>query len=105
MSRKADTPIKSLEQQLRERFPEATISLDAPANRAGAWFLDLSHGGHSVVVQWRSVDGFGVSSSPNHGYGEGADEVYRDEEAAYGRVVSLLLSQNHTSPPASVRSP
>jgi hypothetical protein len=46
---------------------------------------------HPVVIQWQQGQGFGVSSSAKPGFGEGADEVYADEEAAYGRVVSLLF--------------
>jgi hypothetical protein len=67
------------------------------------WYLDVVVGGHAVVIQWKEGAGFGVSSSPAHAYGEGADEVYSDEEAAYGRAVSLLLSRAYTSPPESVR--
>lgn len=55
------------------------------------------------MIQWQEGRGFGVSSSPAQAFGEGADEVYHDEEAAYGRVVSLLLSGTFTSPPEPVR--
>ena len=103
MSNKNELPIESLERQIRQRFPNAKLSLDAPKNRTGTWFLDLENRGHSVILQWREGNGFGVSSSPSDGFGEGPDEIYQDEEAAYGRVVSLMLSRGSTSPPKSVR--
>lgn len=103
MAKRKLNPIKLLERQLLARFPEATVSLDAPARPSGTWFLDVNRDGHPVVIAWRDGAGFGVSSSARHGYGEGADEVYQDQEAAYGRVVSLLLSRTHTAPPESVR--
>lgn len=55
-----------------------------------------------MIVQWQQGKEFGVSSSPEKVFGEGADEVYKDEEAAYGRIVSLLLSRTFTSPPPAV---
>jgi hypothetical protein len=91
-------PVEVLECQLRKRFESAQISLDPPGRASGVWYLDITDDGHHVVIGWREDAGFGVSSSATHGYGEGADEVYPDLEAAYGRVVSLLLSRTFTSP-------
>jgi hypothetical protein len=102
MSKKAATPIHALESQLRQRFPSAKIYLDATERPKGTSFLDVDLNGHLVVIQWRADAGFGISSSAEHGFGEGADEVYQDLEAVYGRTVSLLLSRTRTSPPESV---
>jgi hypothetical protein len=102
MSKKVNTPIELLETQLRERFPAANISLDPAKGPRGTWFLDIDFEGHFVVIQWRPDAGFGISCSAEYGIGEGADEVYKDLEAAYGRTVSLLLSRTHTSPPEAV---
>jgi DNA-binding XRE family transcriptional regulator len=96
-------PIESLEGNLRKRFSEANIKLDRPKKRSGVWYLDVRQNAHPVVIQWQEGQGFGVSSSAKPGFGEGADEVYADEEAVYGRVVSLLLSGTFTSPPEPVR--
>lgn len=94
--------IESLERSLKKRFPDAQISVDRPRKASGVWFLDIVRAKHPVVVQWRKGDSFGITSSPEHVYGERADEVYNDEEAAYGRIVSLLLSRTFTSPPPAV---
>ena len=96
-------PIESLESNLRNRFPEASIQLDRPRKQSGIWYLDVKRSAHPVNIQWQQGEGFGVTSSTRLGYGEGTDEVYLDEEAAYGRVVSLLLSGTFTSPPEPVR--
>src|SRR5438876_1980200 len=97
MSKKAD--IQVLEKQLQKRFPRAEISLDSPSKPRGTWYLDIKLNGHFVVVQWRADTAFGVSCSAESNFGEGADEVYQDLEAVYGRVLSLLLSRSYTSPP------
>jgi DNA-binding XRE family transcriptional regulator len=102
MSKKGLTPIESLERSLRNRFPTARISLDRPRRATGVWFLDLVSGEYSVNVQWQAGKGFGVTASSAHAYGERADEAYLEEEAAYGRIVSLMLSQTETSPPPAV---
>ena len=95
-------PIETLQRSLKARFPEAIVALDRPRKASGKWFLDIALNQHPVIVQWQQGKDFGVSSSPNKVFGEGADEVYQDEEAAYGRIVSLLLSQTFTSPPPAV---
>ena len=87
------TPIQSLERQLRKRFQEARISLDEPSKKDGRWFLDIENDDHFVVVQWKESFGFGISCSPMHSYGEGADEVYQDFEAAYSRIACLRISR------------
>ena len=102
MGHEHSMPIVSLEQAIRKRFPDARVTLDRPRKTSGVWFLDIALNGHPVIAQWQNGKGFGISSSPEKGYGEGADEVYEDEEAAYGRVVSLILSRTHTSPPPAV---
>jgi DNA-binding XRE family transcriptional regulator len=102
MADKPTMPIESLERSLRKRFPDARVMLDPPRKSSGAWFLDIALNQHPVVVQWQKGKDFGISSSPKKVYGERADEVYKDEEAAYGRIVSLLLSRTFTSPPPAV---
>ncbi|MFM7843043.1 MAG: helix-turn-helix domain-containing protein [Planctomycetota bacterium] len=95
-------PIEKLGRTLKGRFPDAHVVLDRPRKASGAWFLDITLNQHAVIVQWQQGKEFGISSSPEKVYGEGADEVYKDEEAVYGRIVSLLLSQTFTSPPPAV---
>jgi hypothetical protein len=95
-------PIESLERALKSRFPEAHIAMDRPRKTSGAWFLDIALNRHPVIVQWQHGKEFGISSSPEKAFGDGADEAYKDEEAAYGRIVSLLLSRTFTSPPPAV---
>jgi DNA-binding XRE family transcriptional regulator len=103
MAKSNPLPIESLESKLRTRFPEASFELDRPKSRTGVWYLDVRRDTHPVIIQWQHGKGFGVSSSSELGYGEGPDEVYLEEEAAYGRVVSLLLSGTFTSSPEAVR--
>lgn len=103
MTKTQPVPIEALEKDLRKRFPKETIELDRPKKRSGTWYLDVTANGHHVIIQWREGSGFGVTSSPEYVYGEGADEVYPDAEATYCRVVSLILSQTFTSPPKPVR--
>lgn len=101
MSKKI-TPIETLQKHLAHDCPDATTSLDKPRKQTGVWFLDFVRNGHAVQVQWQAKNGFGVSATPNPGYGTGPDEVYQDEMAIRYRVLSLLLSQTFTSPPPPV---
>lgn len=100
---KTRNPIESLEHKLRKRFRTASVSLDHPARKHGIWFLDIERNGHRAVIQWKEGRGFGVTCSRQSFYGEGADEVYQELEAAFARVVCLLIERSYTSPPLSVR--
>jgi hypothetical protein len=102
MHRKSLLPIESLERSIKSRFPEAQVSLDRPRKSSGIWFLDITLHQHPVIVQWQQGKDFGVSSSPQRVLGDGADEVYKDQEAVYGRVISLLLSRTFTFRPPVV---
>jgi DNA-binding XRE family transcriptional regulator len=83
---------------LHERLPDATLSLDRPEKGGGSWWLDASLGDHSLVVEWKPSMGFGVSSLPSEGFGDGPDEFYDDEEEALGRVKHLLRTGERTKP-------
>jgi len=100
---KNENPIQCLGKQLTKDCRDATVAIDRPKRASGVWFLDILRDGHNVNVQWQAKQGFGVSSSPDAQYGEGADEIYHDSEAVRHRVLSLLLSRGETSPPAAVR--
>jgi hypothetical protein len=102
MAKAPRIPIESLERSLKERFPDAQFVLDRPRTPSGVWFLEIVRAGHPAIVQWQKGKAFGISAALEHAYGEPADEVYNDEEAAYGRIVSLLLSRTFTSPPPAV---
>src|SRR5438105_15663937 len=101
MAQKSILPIESLARSLKKRFPDAQVSVDRPRKASGMWFLDISRAKHPVIVQCQDGKEFGISYSQEHAYGVQVDQVYQDEEAAYGRIVSLLLSRTFTtSPPA-----
>lgn len=96
-------PIKRMERELHAALPDAHLTLDAPDDPAGDWFLDVRRGEQLVVVQWRPDRGFGVTSdTPDAGYGAGPDEVHDTVEAARDRVAFLLLKGEVSSPPAEV---
>ncbi len=54
--------------------------------------------GHLVVVQWRVDRGFGISTPTRDDFGAKSHELYETLDAAYDRVVELLLSQTRTIP-------
>jgi hypothetical protein len=100
-------PIERLRDDLVKRFPGIDAEIDAPADAAGFWQLDLRAGGSSpwIVVEWKPDLGFGVSTpgSSDVDYGTKPDELYPNAKAAYDRVVHLILSGGRTEPPAAVR--
>ena len=97
--------IEGLRDALAKRFPGIATKIDAPADEAGLWQLDVRPGGGSpwIVVEWSPHRGFGVSTPGADDYGTKPDETYANPKAAYDRVAQLVLSGGRTEPPAAVR--
>jgi DNA-binding XRE family transcriptional regulator len=95
------TPKKRIEKMvalLRDRLPGVRLEVDVPARASGTWFIDLRTGDQSLVVEFRPKLGFGISSTPSEGYGEGVDEFFPETEAAVERIVELIRSRTRTEP-------
>lgn len=90
--------LEQLEERLRARFPGASLTLDRPELETGTWWLDVTVEGHLVAIQWRADRGFGVTTPTRDDFGTKPDELYECLDAAYDRVVELLLSQTRTIP-------
>ena len=52
----------------------------------------------SFVIEFRPKLGFGLSSTPSEGIGEGPDEFLEDEGAVVDRVAELLQARGRTEP-------
>jgi transcriptional regulator with XRE-family HTH domain len=98
-------PIERLRDNLVKRFLGIAVELDAPADTAGQWQLDVRRGADSpwIVVEWSPSLGFGVSTPGADAYGTKPDELYPSARAAYGRVIQLIDSGGRTEPPTGVR--
>jgi hypothetical protein len=90
------TTMERFMEHLRERVSEAKLELDRPEQGGGSWWLDASMGRRALTIEWAPSMGFGVSSLPGEGFGEGPDEFYDDEEEALARVERLLRSGGRT---------
>jgi DNA-binding transcriptional regulator YiaG len=90
--------LQQLRERLADRFPSASLTIDAPALDNGTWFLDAELQGHLVVVQWRADRGFGITTPTRDDFNAKPQELYECLDAAYDRVVELLLSQARTIP-------
>jgi DNA-binding XRE family transcriptional regulator len=96
-------PIQMMGRFLSEVFSEAKVTLDEPIVKGGVWSLNVFLNGYHLAVAWQEGKGFGIVSDDDHGYGEGADEVYDDYARALARVVRLLAFRLKTVPPYPVR--
>jgi hypothetical protein len=86
------TPIEVLQRSIAAELPTARINLDAPHLPSGSWFVDVEWNGALAFVEWRPLEGFGVSPE-SAGYGEGPDVTTKDVAAAAAATVGLLRSQ------------
>jgi hypothetical protein len=91
--------IEKLEEKLRTKLPGTKTELDRPGDPNATWWLDATHGDHSVTVEWRpSGGGFGLSSSEVEGF-EGSDERIAAPGKALERALSLLRTGEQTKAP------
>ena len=58
---------------------------------------------YHLAIAWQAGRGFGIVSDDDHGYGEGADEIFDELEQALPRVVQLLAYRLATAPPEAGR--
>jgi DNA-binding XRE family transcriptional regulator len=95
--------IQEMTRFLSEAFSEAKVTLDEPIVKGGVWLLNVFLDGYHLAITWQEGNGFGVVADDDHGYGEGADEVYDDSARALPRVVKLLAFRLKTVPPEPIR--
>jgi hypothetical protein len=98
---KTMTPKKSIEslvRLIRKQVAGVVVSIDEPSRSSGAWFVDLTRGKQSLTVEYRPKLGFGVSSTPSEGFGEGPDEFQRDGTLLVERVAWLVRTRTRTEP-------
>jgi CheY-like chemotaxis protein len=93
-------PIEELSRHISHRLPDAQLSIDAPQDPSGNWYVDVQFESHTSVIEWRPRLGFGVSFELA-GYGEGPEVVFSSatEAADYlankltqGRPARILLA-------------
>ena len=85
--------IEIIEYDLRNRFPGATVTIDAPTDPAGSWYVDVRDNHQALTIQWRRDRGFGVSAASGE-YGEGPEEIYSTIAQVENRVAELLHPTN-----------
>ena len=90
--------VDKLVRSLRRSVPGVEVAVDPPARRTGSWFVDVRKGMQAFVIEYRPQVGFGITSTPTDGYGEGPDELEADADAAAERVIELIRSRGRTKP-------
>ncbi len=85
-------------------LPKAQITLEKPLHENGFWSMDVRlPGDYHLAIDWREASGFGLTSDAEHGYGEPADEHFKEFEAALMRTFELVKNRMETVPPYAVR--
>jgi len=96
-------PIQKLQRFLLTAFSDAKVTLDEPLVNDGVWSMNVFLPHYHLAVAWQAGKGFGVVSDDEHGYGEGAHEVFEDLDQALPRIVKLLTCRLTSVAPPQVR--
>lgn len=84
--------IETLKNDLQLLLPEARMTIDRPSCQKRVWWLDVTFGKKSAVVEWKPKSYFGVSTPP-HYYGEEPDETYLDASPVLDRLIQILTQE------------
>ena len=85
--------LEIIKRGLEKYFPTAILSIDAPDNDLGSWFLDVFCDGKEVVLEYQPAMGNISISFTARLYGDNtSDLVVKDPYEAL-RQVSLFLSK------------
>ena len=87
-----------LHAELQANIAGAKVSVTRSPDPGAPVWLDIERGAVAVAVEWRNGMGFGVSSLPTDGYGDGPDEIYADLRQLVRRVVHLFAHSERTAP-------
>jgi transcriptional regulator with XRE-family HTH domain len=96
------TPIERLQEYIKGKHPQATVTLTPPLSEHGVWFMDLADGGKQLSIEWSAATGFGVSSLSDESYGERPDEAFKFLGDVERRITELITSNERTVPPLGV---
>ncbi len=97
------TPFSKLHRELEARFPEAVVEMEVTDRPDGWNLLHLWVEDFVVGLQWTSSGGFGLSSwvaraeDPTDLF-DPPDEWYSKGDAAFHRIVSLVVDRKATRP-------
>lgn len=94
----AKDQVANLIRLLRKRIPRAACEVDAPSQPNGGWFIDVAVEDRTFVIEFRPDLGFGMSSTPTEGLGEGADEFFEAASEVVERMAELLHTKSRTAP-------
>lgn len=91
--------IEDLKREIEARLAGVRVTEDPPSVPTGSWFLDVSLKDRAASVEWKPQKGFGITSLPSDGFGEGPDEVYDDVASTVKRLSELLENGQRTHAP------
>jgi DNA-binding XRE family transcriptional regulator len=94
--------IEKLKRLLDAGSPKPGISVDAPDNVEGNWWVDVRAGRKRVTLEYRPGRGFGIFHK-DAGYGEGPAEVYRTPELAAIRVRQMMTAAKGKHAPLTLK--
>lgn len=100
------TPIDQVQESLKQFFPDMEIVVRKADDPNGFHFLNVFCGDLEVAVEWKQDRGFGLSCFQSdddalEGAYDTPDEWFKNPDAVFHRIASLILDQQTTRCPSS----
>ncbi len=96
-------PFEQILPAILARFSGARCVVDPAEQQTGSWFLDITTGNCTLVVEWRPDRGYAVSTTRDAVYGDGTGAFLAEPRAVTRRLFELLEQQ--PAAPAPLTSP
>jgi len=78
--------------KVQAKFPHFTYEIDRADTESGNSWLDIFAGNEVITVEYRPNLGFGIYKDKSSDYGNGPDEVFRNENLIIARLEAILIA-------------
>ncbi|MES0490249.1 MAG: hypothetical protein ABUK01_09665 [Leptospirales bacterium] len=78
--------------KVQAKFLHFTFEIDKAEIESGSSWLDIFAGNEVITVEYRPNLGFGIHKGKSNDYGNGPDEVFRDENLIIARLEAILVA-------------
>ena len=76
--------------KLQKSFPDLNYNVDKAEVESGSSWIDIHSGNDTLNIEFKPSYGFGIYTRDQSTFGEGPNEIYRDEDLAIKRIGSII---------------
>ena len=83
--------LETVRNSLLKQIPNINCDYDPAENETGSSWLDLRFENQFINIEWNPNKGFGLYLENDGSYGLGPNEIYRNKDALFKRILMLFI--------------